>query len=83
MDVRAAVAHKAGDPLSIETIQLDGPKPARFSSKSRLRVSATPTPTPYPVPIRRDCFHPFSDMKALASSLKSGMASTASNLAIT
>ena len=26
MDVRAAVAHKAGDPLSIETIQLDGPK---------------------------------------------------------
>ena len=26
MDVRAAVAHKAGDPLSIETVQLDGPK---------------------------------------------------------
>lgn len=26
MDVRAAVAHKAGAPLSIETVQLDGPK---------------------------------------------------------
>ncbi len=25
MDVRAAVAHKAADPLSIETVQLDGP----------------------------------------------------------
>ena len=26
MDVRAAVAHKAGAPLSIETVQLQGPK---------------------------------------------------------
>src|SRR5205085_3906566 len=26
MDVRAAVAHKAGAPLSIETVQLAGPK---------------------------------------------------------
>jgi S-(hydroxymethyl)glutathione dehydrogenase/alcohol dehydrogenase len=26
MDVRAAVAHKAGEPLSIETVQLEGPK---------------------------------------------------------
>ena len=26
MDVRAAVAHKAGDPLTIETVQLEGPK---------------------------------------------------------
>ena len=26
MDVRAAVAHKAGAPLAIETVQLDGPK---------------------------------------------------------
>src|SRR6476661_4338790 len=26
MDVRAAVAHKAGAPLSVETVQLDGPK---------------------------------------------------------
>jgi S-(hydroxymethyl)glutathione dehydrogenase/alcohol dehydrogenase len=26
MDVRAAVAHKAGEPLSIETVQLHGPK---------------------------------------------------------
>ena len=26
MDVRAAVAHKAGEPLSIETVELDGPK---------------------------------------------------------
>src|SRR4249919_3838881 len=26
MDVRAAVAHKAGTPLAIETVQLDGPK---------------------------------------------------------
>ena len=26
MDVRAAVAHKAGAPLTIETVKLDGPK---------------------------------------------------------
>ena len=26
MEVRAAVAHKAGEPLSIETVQLEGPK---------------------------------------------------------
>ena len=26
MDVRAAVAHKAGDPLTIETVQLEGPR---------------------------------------------------------
>ena len=26
MDVRAAVAYKAGEPLVIETVQLDGPK---------------------------------------------------------
>jgi len=26
MDVRAAVAHKAGAPLVIETVRLDGPK---------------------------------------------------------
>jgi S-(hydroxymethyl)glutathione dehydrogenase/alcohol dehydrogenase len=26
MDVRAAVAHKAGEPLSIETVQLEGPR---------------------------------------------------------
>jgi S-(hydroxymethyl)glutathione dehydrogenase/alcohol dehydrogenase len=26
MDVRAAVAHRAGDPLSIETVRVDGPK---------------------------------------------------------
>src|SRR6188768_3921825 len=26
MDVRAAVAHKAGAPLVVETVQLDGPK---------------------------------------------------------
>ena len=26
METRAAVAHKAGEPLTIETVQLDGPK---------------------------------------------------------
>ena len=26
MDVRAAVAHEAGKPLSIETVQLEGPR---------------------------------------------------------
>ena len=26
MQTRAAVAHKAGDPLTIETVELDGPK---------------------------------------------------------
>ena len=26
MDVRAAVAHKAGAPLTIETVRLEGPK---------------------------------------------------------
>ena len=27
MDVRAAVANEAGKPLSVETVQLDGPGP--------------------------------------------------------
>ncbi|MDP6567172.1 MAG: S-(hydroxymethyl)glutathione dehydrogenase, partial [Alphaproteobacteria bacterium] len=26
MDVRAAVAHQAGEPLSIETVRLEGPR---------------------------------------------------------
>ena len=26
MDVRAAVAHQAGQPLTIETVQLEGPR---------------------------------------------------------
>ena len=26
MDVRAAVAHKAGAPLTLETVRLDGPR---------------------------------------------------------
>ena len=26
MDIRAAVAHKPGAPLSVETVQLDGPR---------------------------------------------------------
>ena len=26
MEVKAAVAHKAGEPLSIETVQLEGPR---------------------------------------------------------
>ena len=26
MDVRAAVAHRAGQPLSLETVQLEGPR---------------------------------------------------------
>ncbi len=26
MEVRAAVAHKAGEPLAIETVELEGPK---------------------------------------------------------
>jgi S-(hydroxymethyl)glutathione dehydrogenase/alcohol dehydrogenase len=37
METRAAVAHKAGQPLSIETVRLDGPKRARCWS----RVKAT------------------------------------------
>ena len=28
MEVRAAVAHEAGKPLSIETVQLEGPRAA-------------------------------------------------------
>src|SRR5204862_1320512 len=37
MDVRAAVAHKAGAPLSIETVQLQGPK----AGKVRVEIKAT------------------------------------------
>ncbi len=34
MKTRAAVAYKAGDPLVIETVDLEGPKEAKFWSKS-------------------------------------------------
>jgi len=34
MKVKAAVAHKAGAPLTIETVDLDGPAPARYWSRS-------------------------------------------------
>jgi S-(hydroxymethyl)glutathione dehydrogenase/alcohol dehydrogenase len=37
MDVRAAVAHKAGAPLTIETVQLDGPK----AGEALIEIKAT------------------------------------------
>ena len=35
MDVRAAVAHRAGEPLRIETVQLEGPKPGEVMVEIR------------------------------------------------
>ena len=37
MDVRAAVAHRAGAPLSLETVQLDGPK----AGEALIEIKAT------------------------------------------
>ena len=34
MDVRAAVAHRAGAPLAIETVRLDGPKAGEAEARS-------------------------------------------------
>ena len=52
MKVRAAVAREAGKPLSLETVDLDGPQaPARCWSKSRRPASATPMNSPFPAPI--------------------------------
>ncbi len=34
MDVRAAVAHRAGAPLDIETLRLDGPKAGEAEAQS-------------------------------------------------
>ncbi len=34
MDVRAAVAHRAGEPLAIETVRLDGPKADAVEAQS-------------------------------------------------
>jgi S-(hydroxymethyl)glutathione dehydrogenase / alcohol dehydrogenase len=43
LDVRAAVAHRAGAPLTIETVQLDGPKTGEalieIKDAKRLRTS--------------------------------------------
>ncbi len=34
MEVRAAVAHRAGEPLAIETVRLDGPRPGEVEAQS-------------------------------------------------
>jgi S-(hydroxymethyl)glutathione dehydrogenase/alcohol dehydrogenase len=46
MKTRAAVAWKAGAPLTIETVDLEGPRAGEVLVESRPPASATPTTTP-------------------------------------
>ena len=55
MDVRAAVANEAGKPLSVETVQLDGPGPGEVRVEIKATGIVTPTPTRYRELILKDC----------------------------
>ena len=68
MDVRAAVAFEAGKPLSVETVQLEGPRAAKSWLSSRRRASATPTSSPCPERTRKACFRRSWGTRAPASS---------------
>ena len=52
METCAAVAYKAGEPLTIETVQLMAQKTGRFWSRSRRPGSAIPTSSRCPEPIQ-------------------------------
>ena len=57
MEVRAALATGAGKPLSIETVQLDGPRAGEvlIEVKATGGKSAIPMPSPSPARTRRGC----------------------------
>ena len=72
MKSRAAVALGPGKPLVIETVDLEGPRQARCSSRSRRPASATPTRTRSRARIPRGSSRRSSATRARASSSTSG-----------
>ena len=60
---RAAIAHEAGQPLSIETIQVDGPRGGEVMVEIKATGAATPMLLRYLVRIRKVCSHLFSATK--------------------
>ena len=46
MDVRAAVAWKPGAPLTIETVQLEGPRPGEVMVQLKRGKSRSPVAVP-------------------------------------
>ena len=68
MKVRAAVADEAGKALSIETVDLAGPKAGEVLWRSRLRAFATPMRTH--LRCRSEgLFRPFQDMRVPGSEI--------------
>ena len=67
MDIKAAVAFEPGKPLRIETVDLEGPAPARCWSRSRPPASATPTRSRSRARTRRASSPPSSATRAPAS----------------
>ena len=59
MDVTAAVAIEAAKPLSIETVQLDGPRAGEVWWKLKQREFATPIPLHFQAKILKVFFQLF------------------------
>src|SRR5213078_173756 len=63
MKTRAAIAHAAGKPLEIVTVDLDGPKSGEVLVELKATGFATPTSSRAPAEIRKACFPRFSGMR--------------------
>ena len=67
MDVRAAVAHKAGAALTIETVQLQGPRAGEVLVEIKATGICTPTSSRAPAATRKAFSRRSSGTKAPAS----------------
>ncbi len=74
MKTKAAVAWKAGEPLRIEEVDLDGPKAGEVLVEIIATASATPTPSPCRAAIRRACSPRSSATRAPGSCARPGRA---------
>ena len=72
METRAAVAHKAGQPLSIETVRLDGPKAGEVLVEIKATGICHTDAYTLSAPIRRASSRQSWGMRAPASSSMSG-----------
>jgi hypothetical protein len=68
MDVRAAVAFEAGKPLTIQTVQLEGPKAGEVLVEIKASGYAIPMHIPCLVKILKVCSRRFWDMREQALS---------------
>ena len=74
MQTRAAIAWKAGEPLTIETIEIEGPKAGEVLVEIKATGSAIPTLTRCRAPIRKGCFRRSLGTRAPAWCAKSARA---------